>query len=77
MMNKKVPLTEDPAFRDLNMDDLGADWDHYSGLPSPTAYEKRNKEKKRMEDQLEDGVDIFSVYRNKKTTFSDSLEDDE
>lgn len=76
-MKKKVPLTEDPAFRDLNMDDLGTDWDHYSGLPSPTAYEKRNKEKKRMEDQLEDGVDIFSVYRNKKTTFSDSLEDDE
>ena len=30
-----------------------------------------------MEDQLEDGVDIFSVYGNKKTTFSDSLEDDE
>lgn len=52
------------------------DWDHYSGLPSPKAYEKRKVEKK-MEEELEDGIDIFSVYKRKKTTFSDSLEDDE
>ena len=52
------------------------DWDHYSGLPSPTAYEKRKIEKK-MEEELEDGIDILSVYKKKKTTFSDSLEDDE
>ena len=52
------------------------DWDHYSGLPSPKAYEKRKVEKK-MEEELEDGIDILSVYKRKKTTFSDSLEDDE
>lgn len=52
------------------------DWDHYSGLPSPTAYEKRKVEKK-MEEELEDGIDIFPVYRSKKTTYSDSLEDEE
>jgi len=74
-MNKKVPLTEDPAFERLNIDE--GLWDHYSGLPSPTAYEKRNKEKKKMEEELEDGVDMFSVYKKKKTTFSESLEDDE
>lgn len=52
------------------------DWDHYSGLPSPMAYEKRKVEKK-MEEELEDGVDIFSAYRKKKTTYSESLEDEE
>ena len=52
------------------------DWDHYSGLPSPKAYEKRKVEKK-MEEELEDGIDILSVHKRKKTTFSDSLEDDE
>jgi hypothetical protein len=52
------------------------DWDYYSGLPSPMAYEKRKVEKK-MEEELEDGVDIFSVYRKKKTTYSESLEDEE
>lgn len=52
------------------------DWDHYSGLPSPKAYEKRKIEKK-MEEELEDGVDILSVYKKKKTTFSESLEDEE
>jgi len=31
----------------------------------------------REENDFQDGIDIFSVYRNKKTTFSESLEDDE
>ncbi len=29
------------------------------------------------ENDFQDGIDIFSVYRKKKTTFSESLEDDE
>ena len=31
----------------------------------------------REENDFQDGVDIFSVYRKRKTTFSESLEDDE
>ena len=30
-----------------------------------------------IDDDFQDGIDILSVYKNKKTTFSDSLEDDE
>lgn len=35
------------------------------------------KSEEREENVYEDGIDIFSVYRKKKTTFSESLEDDE
>lgn len=35
------------------------------------------KSEEREENVYEDGIDIFSVYKRKKTTFSDSLEDDE
>ena len=35
------------------------------------------KSKEREENDYEDGIDIFSVYKRKKTTFSESLEDDE
>jgi len=28
MTRKRLPLTEDPAFRDLNTDDLGPEWDN-------------------------------------------------
>ena len=31
----------------------------------------------REENDFQDGIDIFSVYRKRKTTFSESLEDDE
>jgi len=31
----------------------------------------------REENDFQDRIDIFSVYRKKKTTFSESLEDDE
>jgi len=31
----------------------------------------------REENDFQDGIDIFSVYRKRKTSFSDSLEDDE
>ena len=37
----------------------------------------RNDIREREENDYQDGVDIFSVYKRKKTTFSDSLEDDE
>jgi len=30
-----------------------------------------------IDDDFQDGIDILSVYKKKKTTFSDSLEDDE
>ena len=35
------------------------------------------KSEEREENDYEDGIDIFSVYKRKKTTFSESLEDDE
>lgn len=35
------------------------------------------KSEEREENVYEDGIDIFSVYRRKKTTFSESLEDEE
>jgi hypothetical protein len=35
------------------------------------------KSEEREENVYEDGIDIFSVYKRKKTTFSESLEDDE
>ena len=35
------------------------------------------KSEEREENGYEDGIDIFSVYKRKKTTFSESLEDDE
>jgi hypothetical protein len=35
------------------------------------------KSEEREENGYEDGVDIFSAYKRKKTTFSESLEDDE
>lgn len=37
----------------------------------------KNRVGEREENDYQDGVDIFSVYKRKKTTFSDSLEDDE
>ena len=37
----------------------------------------RNDIREREENNFEDGIDIFSVYKRKKTTFSESLEDDE
>ena len=53
------------------------DWDYYSGLPSPRAYEKRNKIKKMNDQDFEDGVDDYSPLYRDKTTFSDTLEDEE
>jgi hypothetical protein len=35
------------------------------------------KSEEREENVYEDGIDIFSVYKRKKTTFSESLEDEE
>ena len=35
------------------------------------------KSEEREENVYEDGIDIFSVYGKKKTTFSESLEDEE
>ena len=37
----------------------------------------RSDIREREENDFQDGIDIFSVYGNKKTTFSESLEDDE
>ena len=37
----------------------------------------RNRVGEREENDYQDGVDIFSVYKRKKTTFSESLEDEE
>ena len=48
------------------------DWDHYSGLPSPLAYQKREIEKK-LEVEYNDDRD----YRPGKRTYSDGLEDEE
>ena len=51
------------------------EWDYYSGLPSPLAYEKRKQEKK-MEEDFEDGVVFYSPYPKKTETFNDELDDE-
>ena len=54
------------------------DWDHYSGLPSPLAYQRREIEKKlEMEYDDDSQDDDNSGYRPSKKTYSDSLEDEE
>ena len=54
------------------------DWDHYSGLPSPMAYQRREVEKKlEMEYGDDDSQDDDREYKPSKRTYSDSLEDEE
>jgi len=53
------------------------DWDHYSGLPSPLAYQKREIEKKLEMEYDDDSQDDDNEYRPSKKTYSDSLEDEE
>lgn len=55
------------------------DWDHYSGLPSPLAYQKREIEKKsEMEYDDDDSQDDDDRgCRSSRKTYSDSLEDEE
>ena len=53
------------------------DWDHYSGLPSPLAYQRREIEKKLEMEYDDDSQDDDKEYRPSKRTYSDSLEDEE
>lgn len=53
------------------------DWDHYSGLPSPLAYQRREIEKKLEMEYDDDSQDDDNEYRPSKKTYSDSLEDEE
>ena len=54
------------------------EWDHYSGLPSPLAYQRREIEKK-LEMEYDDNSqdDDDRGYKPSKRTYSDSLEDEE
>lgn len=53
------------------------DWDHYSGLPSPLAYQRREVEKKLEMEYDDDSQDDDKEYSPSKRTYSDSLEDEE
>jgi len=53
------------------------DWDHYSGVPSPLAYQRREIEKKLEMEYDDDSQDDDNEYRPSKKTYSDSLEDEE
>ena len=53
------------------------DWDHYSGLPSPLAYQRREIEKKLEMEYDDDSQDDDKEYSPRKRTYSDSLEDEE
>ena len=53
------------------------DWDHYSGLPSPLAYQRREIEKKLEMEYDDDSQDDDKEYSPSKRTYSDSLEDEE
>jgi hypothetical protein len=54
------------------------EWDHYSGLPSPLAYQRRELEKKlEREYDDDDSQDDDREYNPGKRTYSDSLEDEE
>ena len=53
------------------------DWDHYSGLPSPLAYQRREIEKKLEMEYDDDSQDDDKEYNPSKKTYSDSLEDEE
>lgn len=53
------------------------DWDHYSGLPSPMAYQRREVEKKLEMEYDDDSQDDDKEYSPSKRTYSDSLEDEE
>lgn len=55
------------------------EWDHYSGLPSPVAYQRRESEKKLEMEYDDDSQDDDDRGYNKpsKKTYSDSLEDEE
>ena len=53
------------------------DWDHYSGLPSPMAYQRREIEKKLEMEYDDDSQDDDKEYNPSKKTYSDSLEDEE
>ena len=54
------------------------DWDHYSGLPSPMAYQRREIEKKlEMEYDNDSQDDDDRGYRPSKRTYSEELEDEE
>ena len=53
------------------------DWDHYSGLPSPLAYQRREIEKKLEMEYDDDSQDDDRGYRPSKRTYSEELEDEE
>lgn len=54
------------------------DWDHYSGLPSPIAYQRREIEKKLEMEYDDDSQDDDNPgYRPSKKTYSEELEDEE
>ena len=54
------------------------DWDHYSGLPSPIAYQRRELEKKLEMEYDDDSQDDDNPgYRPSKKTYSEELEDEE
>ena len=53
------------------------DWDHYSGPPSPLAYQRREIEKKLEMEYDDDSQDDDKEYSPSKRTYSDSLEDEE
>ena len=53
------------------------DWDYYSGLPSPMAYQRREIEKKLEMEYDDDSQDDDKEYSPSKRTYSDSLEDEE
>ena len=53
------------------------EWDHYSGLPSPLAYQRREIEKKLEMEYDDDSQDDDKEYSPSKRTYSDSLEDEE
>ena len=53
------------------------EWDYYSGLPSPLAYQRREIEKKLEMEYDDDSQDDDKEYSPSKRTYSDSLEDEE
>ena len=54
------------------------DWDYYSGLPSPLAYQRREIEKKLEMEYDDDSQDDDNPgYRPSKKTYSEELEDEE
>ena len=53
------------------------DWDYYSGLPSPMAYQRREIEKKLEMEYDDDSQDDDKEYSPSKRTYSEELEDEE